>query len=210
MRTSSLLLCVFVSSRAEWKVYLLHWRHNELNDVSNHQPHDCLHNRLFRRRLKKTSKLRATGLCAGNSPVTGEFPAQMASNAENVSVWWRHHVTLRWCVVEMIYSGRSRPIFSNGQSHGCWCLADARSWNIYSHDFDFISGTICVFSTRGVNTMKPWQNDWHFADGFFKCIFLNEDFLTSNVISWKYVPWRLIDIITWLCGFWREITSVLL
>ena len=24
-------------------------------------------------------------------PVTGEFPAQMASNAENVSIWWRHH-----------------------------------------------------------------------------------------------------------------------
>ena len=21
----------------------------------------------------------------------GEFPAQMASNAENVSIWWRHH-----------------------------------------------------------------------------------------------------------------------
>ena len=40
---------------------------------------------------KNPSKLRVTGLCAGNSPVTGEFPAQMASNAENVSIWWRHH-----------------------------------------------------------------------------------------------------------------------
>ena len=40
---------------------------------------------------KKTSKLRVTGLCVGNSPVTGEFPAQMASYAENVSIWWRHH-----------------------------------------------------------------------------------------------------------------------
>ena len=28
---------------------------------------------------------------AGNSPGTGEFPAQMANNAENVSIWWRHH-----------------------------------------------------------------------------------------------------------------------
>ena len=27
----------------------------------------------------------------GNSPETGEFPAQMASNAENVSIWWSHH-----------------------------------------------------------------------------------------------------------------------
>ena len=44
-----------------------------------------------RRKSKKTSKLRVTGLCAGNSPVTGEFPAQRASNAENVSIWWRHH-----------------------------------------------------------------------------------------------------------------------
>ena len=37
------------------------------------------------------SKLRVIGLCAGNSLETGEFPAQMASNAKNVSIWWRHH-----------------------------------------------------------------------------------------------------------------------
>ena len=47
-------------------------------------------NRLFRRRSKKASKLCVTGLCAGNSPVTGEFPAQKASKAENGSIWWRH------------------------------------------------------------------------------------------------------------------------
>ena len=41
-------------------------------------------------RSKKTSKLRVTGLCEGNSPVTGEFPAQMVSNAENASIRWRH------------------------------------------------------------------------------------------------------------------------
>ena len=37
------------------------------------------------------SKLVLLAPCAGNSPVTGEFPAQKASNAENVSSWWRHH-----------------------------------------------------------------------------------------------------------------------
>ena len=42
--------------------------------------------------IKETSKLRVTGLCMGNSPVTSELPAQMASNAANVSIWWRHHV----------------------------------------------------------------------------------------------------------------------
>ena len=67
------------------------WRHNGRDSVSNHQPHDCLLNRLFRRRSKKTSKLRVTGLCAGNAPGTSEFPAQMASKAENVSIWWRNH-----------------------------------------------------------------------------------------------------------------------
>ena len=41
---------------------------------------------------KKTLKLRVTGLCAGNSPVTGEILAQKASNAESVSIWWCHHV----------------------------------------------------------------------------------------------------------------------
>ena len=40
---------------------------------------------------KKTPKLRITGLCDGNSPVIGEFPAQKASNAEDVSIWWHHH-----------------------------------------------------------------------------------------------------------------------
>ena len=67
------------------------WRHNGRDSVSHHQPHDCSLKRLFRRRSKKASKLRVTGLCVGNSPATDEFPAQMANNAENVSIWWRHH-----------------------------------------------------------------------------------------------------------------------
>ena len=46
----------------------LQWRHNDHDSVSNHQPHGRLFNRLFRRRSKKTSKLRVTGLCVGNSP----------------------------------------------------------------------------------------------------------------------------------------------
>ena len=47
----------------------LQWRHNELDCVSNHRHLDCLLNHLFRRRSKKTSNLRLTGLCEGNSPV---------------------------------------------------------------------------------------------------------------------------------------------
>ena len=75
----------------------LHLRHHGHDCISNHQPYDCLLNSLFRRRSKKTSKLRVTGLCQGNSPGTGEFPAKMTSNAENVSIWWRHHIKCSFC-----------------------------------------------------------------------------------------------------------------
>ena len=75
------------------KTNALQWRHNGLGSISNHQHHDCLLNRSFRRRSKKTLKVRVTGLRAENSPVTGEFPTQMASNAGNISIWWRHHGT---------------------------------------------------------------------------------------------------------------------
>ena len=68
-----IILC-FVVVR-NW-VVSLQWRHNGHDGVSNHQPHHCLLNCLFRRRSKKTSRLRVTGLCAGYSPLTGELPAQ--------------------------------------------------------------------------------------------------------------------------------------
>ena len=45
-----------------------------------------------RRGWKKASNLHVTDLCAGILPVTNEFPAEKASNAENASIWWRHHV----------------------------------------------------------------------------------------------------------------------
>ena len=58
-------------------IHALQWRHNEHDGVSNHQPHDCLLNRLYRRRSKKTSKLRVTGLCAGNSLHKGPVTRKM-------------------------------------------------------------------------------------------------------------------------------------
>ena len=71
----------------------LQWCHNEHNGVINHLHLDCFLSNLFSRRWKKSSKLLVTGLCAGNSPVIDEFPAQRASNTENVSIWCRHHPT---------------------------------------------------------------------------------------------------------------------
>ena len=57
----------------------LQWRHNKRACISNDVHHDCLLNRLLRRRSKKTSKLRVTGLCGENSPANGKFPAHRAS-----------------------------------------------------------------------------------------------------------------------------------
>ena len=83
---------------------VLPWHHNERGGVSNHRHLDCLLNRLFRRWSKKTSKLRVTGLCEGNSPVTVNSPhkgpvtwqmfplddVMMANNGQlaQVMAWW--------------------------------------------------------------------------------------------------------------------------
>ena len=69
----------------------LRWRHNSRDGPSDHQCLGCLLSRLFRRRSRKTTKFRATGLCEGNPPVTDGFRSQRASNVENVSMWWRPH-----------------------------------------------------------------------------------------------------------------------
>ena len=66
-------LCFFIFDRGMLLWYRqnhksLRWRYNDHAGVSNHQSRDCLLNRLFRRRSKKTLKLRVTGLCVGNSP----------------------------------------------------------------------------------------------------------------------------------------------
>ena len=80
----------------------LQWRHNGCPGVSIRYRFECLFNRLVRRRSKKKSKLHVTGLCEVNSPVTGEFPSQRTSNAEYVSIWWRHHVNGKF--TDTVYS----------------------------------------------------------------------------------------------------------
>ena len=107
-------------------VYALRWRHNERNGVSNRRRRNFLLKRLFRHKSKKTSKLRVTGLCTENSPVSGEIPAQMASNAKNVSIWWRHH-------------GRNRPSVPTGNYEGkscckkCWRNHKIGKWPGLDH-----------------------------------------------------------------------------
>ena len=123
---SPIAYCYFTFN-VRYCMHTLQWRHNEHDCVSNHQPQDCLLRRWFRRRSKKTSKLRVTGLCEDNSPVTGEFPAQRASNAEDVSIWWRHHdlkvaksQEIRWIAfqIQMLQS------LIHTINHLCWILSE--------------------------------------------------------------------------------------
>ena len=68
-------------------ICIFQWCRNERNGVSNHRRLGCLLKHLFRRRLKKTPKLRVIGLCEGTAPVTAGFPSEMANNAETISIY---------------------------------------------------------------------------------------------------------------------------
>ena len=77
-------IMVFRRQRGERKLCIsLQWRHNGHYGFSNHQPYDCLFNRLFRRRSKKASKFRVTGFVRGihrwqvNSPQIGPVTQKM-------------------------------------------------------------------------------------------------------------------------------------
>ena len=57
-------------------------------------------------RSMNTTKLRVTGLCQENPSVTGWFPTQRPSDAENVSISWRHHIlALCVCVCVCVWGG---------------------------------------------------------------------------------------------------------
>ena len=80
---------------ASIRISSLRWRHNDHDCVSNHQPYDCLLNRLFRRKSKKTSKLRVTGLCVGNSPGPVNSPhkgpvTRKMFPFDDVIMWYNH------------------------------------------------------------------------------------------------------------------------
>ena len=81
-----------------WVTVMADWRHNDHDGVSNHQPRGCLLNRLYRRRSKKTSKLRVTGLCAGNSPgpVTRKMFHLMTSSCDGHRCRWGELSLTSW------------------------------------------------------------------------------------------------------------------
>ena len=158
----------------------LRWRHNERDSVSNHQPHDCLLNRLFRRRSKKTSKLRVTGLCAGNSPGTGEFPAQMASYAENVSIWWRHH--------DVATGGFQYPLWTHQMIWWCWTIL-----RYLAQPYD-ISQTALYTRSALYHIIFIIANASIIFPNFFSQIIISLVQSLSNLMqsSWRCLPFAIL------------------
>ena len=85
----------------------LQWCHNEHESISNHQPHDYILKCLFRRRKKNIKAPCHWPLCVGNSSVTGEFPTQRASNAENLMTSSCLHFSVHsWALIVSISTQR--------------------------------------------------------------------------------------------------------
>ena len=137
-------------------VLSLLWYQNECDDVSNYRRFDCLLNCLFRRESKRTSKLLAAGLWEGNPPVTGELSSQRAGNAENVSIWWRHHA-----------SDPCPPIFAYSVT-AFWCvLYDYRHTLTWMETEQFCAAKgghlIALESQRKMNNIPQWHETCRFT-----------------------------------------------
>ena len=117
---------------------------------------------------KHQSLIRVTGLCAGNSPVTGEFPAQRASNAETISTWGRHHDMAsnhrNWITLSFTETWKGNPVL---YMHMCYCVV--------------------IF-----NSSPPGQNGRNFADDIVGCVFVNAKFYILISVSLKLVPKGII------------------
>ena len=126
----------------------LHWRHNGHDGVSNHQPYYCFLNCLFRRRSKIISKLRVTGLCAGNSP-------------ENVSIWWRHHgiseLGRQWFRYWLVAHSTISHYLNQCWVIVSWTRRNTFQWN-FNQNLKLFIHENCICKCR------LW-NDGHFVQG---------------------------------------------
>ena len=131
--------------------YPLRWRHNDHAGVSNHQPHGCLLNRLFRRKSKKTSKLRVTGLCAGNSPgdrwisrtngqLRGKCFHLMTSSCVRCHFIWTIHSSCP----EKLKTWADFPNIVNR-----YCTWKCRKW--YRINYKYITEHFFVFCYKAIN-----------------------------------------------------------
>ena len=171
------------------------WHHNGRDGVSNHRPPHCLFNRLFRRRSKKTSKLRVTGPCARNLPVTGEFCAQKASNAEkgfhlmtvsaeqfttymarvkfqSVSIFWKRSTRIWW------FGLRSNPNYRQ--------KAPVEWTPVYNQSFT-LADKNHLLSPRGQILKWSPRSEVVLQNGNHRLVFIT---LNNVRLKWEYALWN--------------------
>ena len=93
-------------------------------------------------------------LCKGNTPVTGGFPSQRASNAENISIWLGHNDC------------------NEIRCRAPWHLISKNSWQV-CNEIRHIASESLSRETGAI--LRPKQNGWHFADSMVRCLSLNEN-----------------------------------
>ena len=112
----------------------LHWRHNGHDGVSNHQPHAVFYSTVY-----SDADLR-------KHQSSASLPAQRASNTENVSIWWRHHVDV---VVErnLVWQRSTYQPTRRADNQPCSTLYEVRvrlfngciniitAWFMFTHSF---------------------------------------------------------------------------
>ena len=171
----------------------LQWRHNERDGVSNQRRLDYLLSRLFRRRSKKTSKLRVTGLCEGKSPMTGEFPAQKPVT--------RKMFPLHDVIMPIIITIETEQYKSQTRVHIVCVIRSGCSCNmkflVFLHIYH-ISNNVCVFEFGWI----PGD----FIDDYSSLI--EAIVWCYQVITWTRILW-LVLIRKWYCSAVDNLISII-
>ena len=120
----------------------LQWRHNWSQITSLIIVHSTVYSGAYQRKIKAP---RHWPLCG---EFTGEFSPQMASNAENGSIWWRHHVRLPYYLLSSMFNlfGPTRS-----QIKFRYTSFSAALFNISSHP------------SNASMVVKPWQLNWKYT-----------------------------------------------
>ena len=120
-------------------------------------------------------------LCAGNSPVPGEFPAQRPVT-RSFDVFFDLHLNKRlskqwwgWW-----FDTLSSPLWRHRNAGVNMILGPT------SHGILWMYWLFCALIF--VNTLRRWHNGCHFADDIVRRIFVNENYCILIQISPKYGP----------------------
>ena len=133
----------------------------------------------WRHQMETYSALLA--ICAGNSPVPGEFPAQrpvtesfdvyfdLSRNKPFSKQWWGWWFERLSCPLWRHCNGNFFKYQLQQMSHAIITNALVKLYGL-------------------LNTLRARQNGHHFAEDMFKCIFLNENLWILIEISLTFVP----------------------